>query len=130
MKNLVVAHFVDGRRVKGETSSFSPEKESFFIDNDEIGFFHKEVHISELKAVYFVKSLKGNPRYRKVVDTGKKGFGKKVRIHFHDGETLVGYTATFSLNKTGFFVTPTDPKSNNERIFIVSKASDRIETID
>ena len=129
MKNLVVAHFVDGRRVKVETSTFSPEKESFLIDNEETGFFNKKVYLSELKAVYFVKSLEGNPGYRKKLDTGKTGFGKKVRIHFHDGEDLVGYSVTFSLHKPGFFVIPTDPESNNERIFIVSKATDRIETI-
>jgi len=130
MKNLVVAHFVDGRRVKGETNTFSPEKPSFFIDNEEIGFFHKEVYLSELKAVYFVKSLEGNPKYRKKLDTGEKGFGKKIKIHFHDGENLIGYSVTFSLHKPGFFITPNDPKSNNERIFVVSKAAHRIEPID
>ena len=129
MKNLIVAHYFDGRRLKGETSSFSPEKATFFIDNDETGL-HKEVYLSELKAVYFVKNLEGNPKYRKKIDTGKEGFGKKVRIFFHDGETLVGYTATFSLHKLGFFITPNDPKSNNERIFVISKATDKIENID
>ena len=41
---------------------------------------------------------------------------------FRDGEVLVGSSTAYDAARPGFFMTPADPKSNNDRIFVVMKA--------
>ena len=41
---------------------------------------------------------------------------------FIDGEILGGRTLTYSAEGPGFFMTPTDCTSNNQRIFVVNNA--------
>jgi hypothetical protein len=48
--------------------------------------------------------------------------GKKVKVEFNDGEVLYGMTLGYSPHRQGFFFTPIDPESNNERIFAVLSA--------
>jgi len=42
-------------------------------------------------------------------------------VSFSDGEKLVGKTEGYNPQKLGFFVFPADPKSNNLRIFVITK---------
>jgi hypothetical protein len=48
--------------------------------------------------------------------------GRPIVVYFEDGEELWGYTQTYRPGKDGYFVVPADPKSNNQRIFVVSSA--------
>ncbi|MBA7544798.1 hypothetical protein ES705_37159 [subsurface metagenome] len=48
--------------------------------------------------------------------------GRKVKVEFTDGEVLFGITLGYSANRRGFFFTPIDPESNNERIFAIINA--------
>ena len=58
---------------------------------------------------------------------GRSMFGSSfVQVTFKDGETLVGATQGYQPDRPGFFLTPADPKSNNERIFVVTKAVARV----
>lgn len=125
-ENRVIAHFLDGQLVKGTTLDFFPTKDRFHItiENGEV----HEIHISQLKAIFFVKSFDGDSDYDE-----KKGFftkqtqGKKILVEFCDGEVLFGYTLSYSTRGLGFFIFPGDPECNNNKVFIVHAATKRVK---
>ena len=49
--------------------------------------------------------------------------GKRIQVKFKDGEVLIGYTSGYSPDRMGFFVFPSDPDSNNEKVFVVAAAA-------
>ena len=49
--------------------------------------------------------------------------GKKMRVVFQDGEVLLGTTQGYQPGRPGFFLVPADPRSNNERCFVISSAT-------
>jgi len=131
-RNKVVVHYSDGRLLKGYTHDFLPDKESFHLNtamDPAVGTIH-EVEISDLKAVFFVKSLEGNMAHvdrNKFEDVDAKALhGIKIRVTFKDGEILRGISLGYSKVKRGFFVVPVDPASNNDRIYIVANAASEV----
>jgi hypothetical protein len=133
VQNLVVARFRDGRTIKGTTYDFGPQKKAFHVVplGEERGKV-SEVLLSELKAVFFVKSLEGkqdHPLAREVIEEKAEPPGlMKVKITFFDGETLVGTTHGYTLEREGFFIVPLEGDSNNLRIFVLSKAVQQVDT--
>jgi hypothetical protein len=125
MRNSLVLHFADGTIRKGTTDDFFPNKDLFHFTANDSGEVD-EIRVATLKAIYFVKSFEGNPVYQENADMERVGFGKKICVHFKDGEIQLGYTQGYSPNRLGFFVFPCDPDSNNERIFIVSTATTKV----
>jgi hypothetical protein len=125
-ENKVIAHFRDGRLLKGTTLDFFPNRPTFhLVERD--GDTH-EVHVEDLKAVFFVRSFDGQPQRPE-----RRGFftrytqGKKVMVEFEDGETMFGYTLSYSARGVGFFMFPGDPGSNNSKVFIVRRATRRVK---
>ena len=129
MVNKVVVHFSDKTILRGYTSDFKPDAELFHLIIKE-GQEEKSipVRLSVLKAVFFVKELMGKDRTRPVIKKtfgevkDKKLIGKKVQVTFNDGEILFGTTLGYSPRRKGFFFTPIDPESNNERIFAITSS--------
>jgi hypothetical protein len=128
MPNKVVVHYLDGKVERGYTTDFQPNKEVFHLvvkDNGEKSIL---VKILNLKAVFFVKKLKGLSKTRSKTKRSfeeikdKNLIGKKVRVKFTDGEILCGLTLGYSADRRGFFFTPIDTEGNNERIFAVLNA--------
>jgi hypothetical protein len=122
----VVVRYVNGKRVKGFSQDFFPNKDRFHVypaakPSGEAA----EVLLKELKAVFFVQDFAGNSLYneRKKYIEGEKPSGRKVEVTFMDGEVLVGTTLGYDPNRPGFFLFPADPKSNNIRVFAVSTAA-------
>jgi hypothetical protein len=119
--NNVVVRFRDGRVLKGTTRDFLPAKAMFHIhpvDSQEA----VEVMVQDLKAVFFVRRLGGDPNYNEYKDLPEQNvssLGKKIGVVFVDGEILAGYTHSYNASNPGFFLTPVDPKSNNVRVFVV-----------
>ena len=119
--NNVVVRFRDGRTLKGTTRDFLPAKAMFHIhpvDAREA----VEVMVQDLKAVFFVRRLGGDPSYNEFKDLPEQkvaSLGKKIGVVFADGEMLAGYTHSYNPSNPGFFVTPVDPRSNNIRVFVV-----------
>jgi hypothetical protein len=128
MNNLVVVHYFDGTILKGTTGNFSPNKNVFHLQEQDGGEM-KQVNIQDLKAVFFVKSFEGVPDYKEKPDLDRAGFGRKIRIHYRDGEVQNGYTQGYAPNRPGFLVFPCDPDSNNERIFVVTAATEKVQFI-
>lgn len=88
----------------------------------------KKIFMDNLKAIFFVKDFSGNKDYKETKDfSGRPASGKKIRVIFKDGEMVSGNTHVLNLNQPGFFLVPADPKSNNERIFIVFSSLSTLE---
>lgn len=127
MQKMVV-HKADGTVIKGISYNFSPFINSIFHLNptELVGDEPKslEIKISELKAIFIVKSFSGNPDYKDKKDFQSEGIhlqlGRKAEIIFSDGEKVCGILFTYDPKKTGFWLFPIDPNDNNEKIFIVS----------
>ncbi len=139
VQNLVVAKARDGRMIKGVTYNFGAEKKAFHVipiseEKEEETKRGVEVVISDLKAIFFVKSLEGRKGPRTLEglleeEEEEVTSAMKVRVTFHDGETLIGMTHGYSREKQGFFVVPLEKESNNLRIFVVFNAAREIEVL-
>jgi hypothetical protein len=125
--NKVVARFDDGRLVKGMTADFFPAKDLFhlMLVDAPVGTKPIEIHMKELKALFFVKDFAGDPQYaeRKDFDSSHPPIGRPIRVEFNDGEVLVGTTTGYQPGRPGFFLEPADPGSNNERCYVVMAAT-------
>jgi hypothetical protein len=128
MENKVVAHFRDGHLMKGTTNTFAPTKDKFHL----IGANGKtiEIALAQLKALFFVKQIEGSRAYheKKEFDTGRN-LGRKIRCEFFDGEVLLGYCQGYDTKRLGFFIVPSDSRSNNERIFVINAAALKVSFI-
>jgi len=125
--NEVVARYADGRLVKGISLDVAPAKPRCHIKTED-GVV--EVELKDLKALYFVKDLGGNPEHQEAMepeegDARLRGT-KPIEVRFADGECLVGRTNRFPPVGAFFFVLPVDSESNNIRILINRSAVDSI----
>ena len=123
----IVARYLDGRVLRGYTANFLPAKDYFHLELVDAppGAKPVEVRVAELKAVFFVKDFTGDSkRYdAQATEEGKPTAGRKIRVTFGDGETLVGTTQGYDAARPGFFIKPVDAASNNERCFVVARAA-------
>lgn len=120
--------FLDGRIIKGYIGDFSPPCEHISVVDETSN--EQDIQLNELKAVFYVKSFEGNTGYsetKSFTKTNQKG--KKVLVRFEDGERLTGYLegdvpwqkGFFLEPKTGgFFLIPSDDKTNNIKVFVIS----------
>jgi hypothetical protein len=116
---------MDGTLVKGYTDDFFPSRPTLHIAQ-EGGGEPVEVEIARLKALFFVKSLEGNRDYEADQEAERAGLGRRIEVRFKDGETLIGYTSGYSAERDVFFVFPGDAKVNNERVLVVTAATEEI----
>jgi hypothetical protein len=128
--NRIVAHFQDGQLLKGFTTDFLPAKDHFHItgEGEPAGSKPRDVKVAELKALFFVKTFAGNPEHKDLTDAAAAGAsqGRRIRVVFKDGETIVGTTQGYDRSRPGFFVVPVDADSNNERCFVVAAATQEV----
>jgi hypothetical protein len=131
--NRVVARFFDGHMVKGLTNDFIPGKEFFHVTPYDAppGSKPLDIRTQDLKALFFVRELDGNPAYheKKEFDGSRPPVGRKIRVKFKDGEILLGTTQGYQPGRPGFFLVPADPKSNIERCYVVCKSTDEVTFI-
>jgi len=126
----VVAHFADGRVLKGTIRDFSPDKPLCHLVPEEPGEAALKIQLGTLKALFFVKDYSGDSQRRDRVDfDDAPAQGRRLIVHFKDGEAVAGTTSAFAPDKPGFFISPTDPAANNERIFILRSAVKRVEWV-
>lgn len=122
----IVVRFADGRILKGYSQDFFPNKSVFHLVRNlaKGSANHKEISVSDLKAIFFVKTFAGNPDYkeRKNFVEGDIAQGRKVEVAFVDGEILQGSVLGYNPKESGFFLFPPDPKSNNHRVFVANSA--------
>ena len=123
--NKIVIKFKDSKIMKGTTNDFSPNKKHFHIhlQGNEV----VPIDVERLKAIFFVKDFQGNEAFKEAYKDVMAGGGKKIKVKFSDGEVIIGFSLGYSPDRHGFFLVPADLKSNNQRIFVITSATERIE---
>lgn len=133
IQNKIVVRFQDGRLMKGVTNDFFPNKDLFHLESTDAlpGSKARELQISEIKAVFFVKDFGGKSDYndKKEFDPAKAPPGRKIKVVFKDGELMVGTTHGYLPHRPGFFIVPADNQSNIERCFVVASATQEVSLI-
>ena len=119
----VVLRFRDGSTHRGRLQrDFSPC--DCCVDVVNADGHEVRTQFDELKAVFFIK----DPKRRELevhisnMDVFKPAVGAGARVEFFDGEVVHGRVAQYSVEDHGFFLFPSSPESNNERIFVVVQA--------
>lgn len=120
----IVVRFRDGGLQKGFTLDFSPGRGHFSLwpTIQAAASERSLVPLARLKAVFFVRDFAGNPGYVEKAGAQGTGSGRRVEVTFLDKEVLRGRTLNYRPDAAGFFLTPEDPQSNNERIYVVASA--------
>lgn len=85
----------------------------------------------EVKSVCFVKDFEAEAESRRIFMTRPKLEGLWVRMLFRDGEVLDGILPNNLLawDVAGFTVTPPEPDSNNQRVFVPRPALKSIQVL-
>jgi len=89
------------------------------------------IHTIDLKALFFVKSLVGDPEHveKNEFDSAPSPGERRICAAFRDGEILKGTTADYSPGLPGFFLVPADPESNIERCYVVASATKEVNFV-
>ncbi len=128
--NRVVAHLLNGKLVKGTTQDFFPNRPVFHVLTLE-GGAPLELRTKQIKALFFVKDFAGDGGRRDlrgfIEAPGETAQGKKLAVRFKDGELLCGYSLTYSPERDGFFMFPSDAGTNNLRVYVLSAAAAEIK---
>ena len=129
-KQMVIIRFLDGRIIRGYIDKFSQQNSHISIVDEKSN--KQSIQLNQLKAVFYVKTFKGNKHYSaKKIFTETHQKSKKLLVRFKDGESLTGYLdgdvpwqRSFFLEpkKGGFFLIPSDDKTNNKKVFVISEA--------
>jgi hypothetical protein len=120
----VVARYNDGRVLKGFTQGFDPAKEVFPLMPRDAPPDAEPVHVrlSELKALFFVEDFDGESAYSERKAFHRPDAGRRLTVRFSDGEVLVGTSLTYHPSRSGFFLFPGDPFSNNGKVYVIAAA--------
>lgn len=131
MNNKVVARLQDGRVIKGTSLDVDPAKPTFHVKPAQGQTV--QVELSDLKALFFVRSLDGDAtrvdRQQLDADDVRAKGSTVVRVRFKDGEALVGLTIRYPPNRPFFYIVPADPASNNIRILVNKDAVESLEPL-
>jgi len=129
----VIARYQNGAVLKGHTMDFHPAGDRFhLLPADSFpGTPPTEVLLTELKGLFFVHHLEGDPGHlnRNSFERTNVTPGQRIRVVFKDGEVLQGMTLNYGPEVPGFFVLPADERSNNERCYVVAAATREISLL-
>ena len=130
-RSKAVVAFLDGRRMKGYIYNFSAQNDHFrlFFEQDTAQGEGTEVQMKDLKAIFFARNFPRNREYTQSQELNLQNQSRKAEVTFRDGEKLVGATEAYDPQKIGFFLVPADPRSNNLRVFVITKNATRIRWI-
>ncbi len=130
MEHKIVAHFKDGRLLKGLASDPDPSSGHLNVKLPGDMSDKVEVPLESLKGVFFVKSWEGNSAYverdegfeeNSPNQTGAYRLQRTV-VGFQDGERIKGYCYNYSPDQAALQFFPYDPFGNNYKILIVCSA--------
>ncbi len=131
-RNKVVVRAKNGQLIKGYAFDFNAGKELFHVVDADDRSKVTEVLAADLKAVFYVKSFEGDRTRTKSRELAEQAANKipgtKLKVTFSDGEVLFGTTNGYSKARPGFFITPSDPSSNNDRAFVIASSTTSIES--
>lgn len=122
----VVAHMRDGALIRGHNDDFRPGRRALSVTTAPDGE-RVRISVAELKALFFVKSLTGDPAHVQSNEFGDgTRVGRRVWVVFTDGEQLAGRVLSVKNVEEGFFLFPSDVDSNLERAWVVSASTRQV----
>jgi len=132
MLQKVVAHFIDHSIVKGTSGDVDAKRPVCHVQTPSNGMV--EVDLQQVKALFFVKDLNGQPRHDEVHEATEgdqrlRGT-RRVEIEFGDGERLGGLMNRYPPIGPFFFILPLDHGSNNIRILVNREAVATMRAVD
>jgi hypothetical protein len=118
----VVLRFRDGHLTRAVlTRDFTPL--DFAVEAESEEGEKLQVNISELKAVFFLKDPGRREAELQIgAVVGEPPQGAPARVEFFDGEVIHGIVQEYRMEDSGFFLYPTSPESNNEKVFVVARS--------
>jgi hypothetical protein len=129
--HLIVANFLDGTVQKGLSLDVDPKRPKCHLRTMTGGMV--EVTLSEVKALFFVKTATGRPEYndaKEVAPGDSRIMGARLaRVVFADGEEIVGLMNRYPPITPYFYMLPVDPLSNNIRILVNRAAVKEMEEV-
>lgn len=120
----IVIRFIDGKMLRGYSNDFYPEHAHLHLCPS-VGCAAAErllVPVAQLKAVFFVRDLQGNPERVDSLEFDHDPRARKLEVTFRDGEVITGSTLSYKPHGQGFFLTPADSRGNNLRAYVVNAA--------
>ena len=128
-KKVIVRRF-DRENINGFVNSYSylqPTAVELLRQDGSLA----QVPYDEVRSVCFVKDFEAGPDPSRIFQTRPKLEGVWVRMLFRDGEVLDGILPNDLLvwETTGFTVTPPEPDSNNQKVFIPRQALRSIQIL-
>jgi len=113
--------------LKGKTNDFFPNRTRFHLE--QMDGTITDVVVEDSKAIFFVKDYEGDKNHKDSYNDAIGNAGRKTKVKFEDGEIIYGYTLGYSPDRQGFYLTPADLGGNNERIFIVTSATQNVQFV-
>ncbi len=126
-QNRIVVKFKNQTVLKGKTNDFFPNRNRFHMEQMDGSI--RDVVVEDLKAIFFVKDFEGNKGRNDSYNDSLSNAGRKTKVKFKDGEIIYGYTLGYSPERQGFYLTPADLGGNNERIFIITSATENVQFV-
>lgn len=85
-----------------------------------------EIETENAKAVFFVTDFVGDSQHNDLQfhKRAPLAHGVWIRIEFFDGESMEGlvHNTVHFISDPGFFIRPTDPRSNNHLVYVLKKS--------
>ena len=111
----IVVRYLDGRILKGTPATWDIESDGFsLLPRDSLPGSDEEIFVSfaDLKAVYFVRDFDGQIG-KKIVSPASQIRGIHMKLTFHDGEVVDGYTSEgYTPTSERFYFFPADQSGN------------------
>ena len=127
----VVMRLLNGRTIKGTLRDFSASSPTVKLKLSNQPDM-MEISLTEVKAIFFVKTYTGNKEYHEKRKFGlAQGRGRRIMVRFKDGEIVLGLSQSLKPSEGGSLAAlsaggakgitlyPADPESNNTEVFVV-----------
>ena len=103
----VVIHTLEGQVHRGTVHNLDLQDDALAVQQQDGRSV--ELPTRRLKAVFFVLSPGEKPL---------PGRGERVQVTFRDGRQVVGYSDDHASGEPGFFVVPSDARTNTARVYV------------
>jgi hypothetical protein len=103
----VVIHTLEGQVHRGTVHNLDLQEDALAVQQQDGRSV--ELPTRRLKAVFFVLSPGEKPL---------PGRGERVQVTFRDGRQVVGYSDDHASGEPGFFVVPSDARTNTARVYV------------
>lgn len=129
----VMVTFLDGSKIEGRVMNFNIKRKVFHLMAVRADAqTTKAVMFTDVKTVHFLKEAAESKHYELVEEGIEKSesvapIAYKLIVEFKDGEFLHGSALKYSPDEQGFYITPDNPQSPHEKIYINQDAVKKVD---